>query len=73
MGNAAPRDLLLRHPNKDFLLSERQHCAALCALQVYDQPGTILQPQIAAARGAETGGTGALCVSAGKSAMLASL
>lgn len=62
----APSILPLRHPNKYLLLSEGEHRAALCALQVHDDAGAVLQSQITAPRAAKTGLTGALRVSPGK-------
>src|SRR6516162_3066375 len=61
----APRRLL-SHPNYDLVFSEGQHRAGARAFQVHNHAGVVLQPQIAAARRAETGFAGALRVSARK-------
>src|SRR5215469_7795271 len=57
---------LLSHSDEDLVFAEGQHRAGACALQMHDHAGAVLQPQIAAARRAETGLAGALRVSARK-------
>src|SRR5215469_3029182 len=64
MGGTTPP--LLSHPNEDLVFSEGQHRAGTRAFQVHDHARAVLQPQIAAARRAETGLAGALRVSARK-------
>src|SRR5262245_33196422 len=63
---ACAMNRLLSHSDKDLVFSEGQHRAATRPLQVHDHAGAVLQPQIAAARGAQTGLAGTLSISARK-------
>ena len=63
---SAARRRLLSHSNEDLVFSEGQHRAATRALQMHGHAGAVLQPQIAAARSAQTGFARALRVSARK-------